>query len=96
MKRLMTVGVLAAVFAVVPVATAATSLLSGYGTAGSKVTVQVKSATASKPAVKPTKVVSNGPAQLPFTGVDLAVLVVAGAGIALSGFGVRRLARDKE
>lgn len=96
MKRLVSLGILAAVLVVVPVATGASSLLRGYGTQGSKAVVQVKSATASKPALKPTKVSSNGPAQLPFTGVDLAVLVVAGAGLTLTGFGVRRLARDKQ
>jgi hypothetical protein len=79
---------------VVPMASAASSLLSAYGSQGSKPAVQVKGATTATSSQ--SKVTPSGPNQLPFTGVDLAVFVAAGAGLVLIGFGVRKLARDEE
>ena len=87
MKKLTMLAVVVAMLVVVPFA-AGSSVLSGYGTSGSKPVVLVKGTTSS------SKPVASG-ATLPFTGVDL--LLITGAGIALVGVGagLRRLGRDK-
>jgi hypothetical protein len=88
LKKLTMLAVVIAMLVVAPLAAAGSSVLSGYGTSGSKPVVQVKGSTsASKP-------VASG-ASLPFTGADL--LLITGAGIALVGVGagLRRLGRDK-
>ena len=88
MKKLTVLAVVLVVLVIAPVAAAGSSVLSGYGTSGSKPVVQVRGATTS------SKPVASG-ATLPFTGSDL--LLITGAGIALVGVGVglRRLGRDK-
>lgn len=104
MKKIISIGMVVAALFVVPFAAGASSLLSAYGSQGSTPIVEVKSSTASQPtsptAAQPSQpaesVSSSGPAQLPFTGLDLVVLVGLGAGLLGVGFGVRRLARDKE
>ncbi|HEY7381979.1 MAG TPA: hypothetical protein VH572_12270 [Gaiella sp.] len=88
MKKLTVLAVVVAMLAIAPLAAAGSSVLSGYGTSGSKPVVQVKGTTSS---ATPT---ASG-ATLPFTGVDL--LLITGAGVALIGVGagLRRLGRDK-
>jgi hypothetical protein len=94
LKRIVSIGVVIAVLCVVPVATAGSSLLNGYGSQGSKPVLEVKGVSASTSSTP--KVTSSGVGQLPFTGIDLAVFVAAGAGLVIVGFGVRKLARDEE
>jgi hypothetical protein len=73
-----------------PVALAGSgSVLTEYGTAGSQPVVQVKGSTASTTP-------KSSPSQLPFTGTDLLVFVVAGTALMGVGFGMRRLGREKE
>ena len=88
LKKLTVLAVVIAMLVVAPLAAAGSSVLSGYGTSGSKPVVLVKGTTSS------SKPVASG-ATLPFTGVDL--LLITGAGIALVGVGagLRRLGRDK-
>jgi hypothetical protein len=96
-KKVISTGIVVAALGLVPMASAGSSLLSGYGSPWSKpiVVVQgVSTSTATSKSASP-KVTSNGPARLPFTGVDLAVFVAAGAGLVIVGFGVRKLGRDE-
>jgi hypothetical protein len=88
LKKFTMLAVVIAMLVVAPLAAAGSSVLSGYGTSGSKPVVQVKGSTSS------SKPVASG-ATLPFTGSDL--LLITGAGIALVGVGagLRRLGRDK-
>jgi hypothetical protein len=83
-----------------PAASAATSAQSGYSTPGGEVQTQIE--TSQPPTVVETATSSNAPAEktqsrdtgsLPFTGLDV-VLVVAAGGILLAlGLGMRRMAR---
>lgn len=97
MKRFLLVAAVVASLAIVPVAAAGSSVLDAYGTNGSNAIIQVKSATAASetPATQ-TNASSVAPSALPFTGLDLVVIVAAGAGLALLGGGLRRLGRDKK
>ena len=96
MKRGILIGVVAALLAFAPAAFAGSSVLSGYGTEGSKPVVEVKGASTSTPAKSVTKVSSNGAATLPFTGMDLVLFVGAGAALVIVGFGARKLGRDEQ
>ena len=74
--------------AVVPLASADSAVLNGYGTSGSTPVVEVKGTT--------TEPATADAAGLPFTGADLTVFVAAGIALTGVGLGMRRLARNKE
>lgn len=92
MKKALTLLIVVFALVTVPVASAGSSVLNGYGTSGSAPVVQVKGSTGSN---TPTTS-SSGPSQLPFTGADLIVFIAAGTALMGVGFGLRRLAREKE
>jgi hypothetical protein len=92
-KRVFSLWVVVTVLAVVPVASAGSSLLGAYGSESAKPVVAVKGTTL---ASGPTNAAAGTEGQLPFTGVDLATLVGAGVLLLGVGFGVRRLAGAKE
>jgi hypothetical protein len=96
MKKLVAIGVAIVVLVAVPVALAADSstALDGYGSSAANPVVQVKGSTASSPAATTAAGTSSG-GTLPFTGLDLAVVLVAGTVLVGLGFGLRRLGRDK-
>lgn len=106
---IMVVALVAVPFAV---ANPSSSIAKAYGgqstpvvkVVGTKPVVKVagtKTSSTSKPA-KSAAVVTSAPApvakadQLPFTGIDLGVVLVAGVALAGVGFGMRRLSRQKD
>jgi hypothetical protein len=88
-KRILALLIVVFAMAAAPMASADSTVLSGYGTTGSRAVVEVKGASAPKPA---TATAST----LPFTGSDLTMFVAAGIALAGVGLGMRRLAREKE
>lgn len=90
MKKFLVSLVVVLALTVAPLAAAGSTVLSGYGTTGSKAVVEVKGTTATKP------VAAGAAGQLPFTGADLMVFVAAGVALTGVGLGMRRLARDKD
>ena len=96
MKRLLLFTAVIAGLAIAPIAAAGSSVLDAYGTNGSKAIIEVKGAkTSAKAPITVTKASGVAPATLPFTGMDIMVLVVSGAGLVFLGGGLRRLGRDK-
>ena len=71
-------------------ASADSTILSGYGSAGSNAVVKVKGAQASPPRAE--EAASAG--TLPFTGSELTVAAAAGIVLLGMGFALRRLGRD--
>ena len=97
-KRVLLFAVVIASLAIAPIAAAGgSSVLDAYATNGSKAIIQVKGAktTTKAPATKVATSSAVAPSTLPFTGTDLMVFLVAGAGLVLLGGGLRRLGRDK-
>lgn len=91
-KRFLALLVVAAMLVLAPAALADnSSVLGGYGGSGAKPVVVVKGESTSG---QPAPPAASG--SLPFTGSDLAVMVGAGLVLAGLGFGMRRLARDKQ
>lgn len=93
MKRVVSLCFVVGMLAIVPVASAGSSLLGAYGSQSAKPVVAVKGTTL---ASGPTNATGGTEGQLPFTGVDLATLVAVGVFLLGAGFGVRRLAGAKE
>lgn len=93
MKRMFLLCMVVAILAVVPVASAGSALLGAYGSQSTKAVVAVKS---SNEPSGPTPEAKGTQEQLPFTGVDLAVLVGAGALLTAVGLGLRKLAGEKD
>lgn len=92
MKRsLLVVSVLSIAFVFAGSAFAKGSLTSAYGGDGG-VQAQVKSAVKSAPVHAKAKAAGK---TLPFTGVDLTVIVVGGFVLLLAGFGLRRAGRER-
>ena len=94
MRKSILIAVVVAAFVVVPLASAGGSsgaTLQGYYSPSATV-VAVKGATDTK--TPPAS--SSGPSTLPFTGSDLAIILLAGVALVGTGFGVRRLGRDKQ
>jgi hypothetical protein len=87
MKKTLVMMIVVLAMIVVPFAMAGSSVLSGYGESSQPV-AEVKGATAGQQAA------SSGPSTLPFTGTDLAVVVVAGIALVGVGFGLRKLGRQ--
>jgi hypothetical protein len=94
LKRIVSIGLVIAALGLVPIASAGSSLVNGYGSQGSKPVIAVTGVSTSTSSTP--KVTASGVDQLPFTGIDLAVFVVAGAGLVIVGLGVRKLTRDEE
>lgn len=105
MKNAIVLATVALALIVAPLASAGSSLLSGYGTGGSQTVTQVKgedetpTSEDGQPTVvvqsaRETKPQSSGPSELPFTGVDLVVLVGAGLALLTIGLATRRFTRD--
>ena len=92
-KKILSFLAVVLALAVAPLASADSTVLSGYGTAGSRAVVEVKGASTSAPATPPT---TAGASTLPFTGFDLTLFVASGVALAGVGLGMRRLAREKE
>lgn len=79
---------------------AGSSLLNGYGGSGSTPVVNVKDAKGSAENVNTSSgsapaVATSSSGTLPFTGSDLAIFVVVGAGLLTIGAGLRRLGRNE-
>jgi hypothetical protein len=92
MKKVVALVVAMAVMAVAQVAMAGSStVLGAYGSNAAKPVLKVKGAVKSKSAVASVK----GAHTLPFTGVDLAIVSIAGIALVGLGFGLRRVGRDR-
>ncbi len=91
--KIVSLWIVAVVLAVVPAASAGSSLLSTYGSQSAKPVVAVKG---SSEASGPTNTTEGTAGQLPFTGVDLAVLVGAGVVLMAVGLSVRRLGGERK
>jgi hypothetical protein len=87
-----------------PAASAVTSAQSGYSTVGGTVqteidsspppgTVETKTSTRSDNAVTQTTAKAKDSGSLPFTGLDLALVVAAGGILLAVGLGMRRISR---
>jgi hypothetical protein len=90
MKKIVALTVVVVALAAVPFASAGSSVLTTYGGSSTPV-VQVKGATGSGTPQAQT----SGPSTLPFTGVDLVLITVAGVTMLGVGFGLRRLGRNR-
>lgn len=98
-KKTLAAAVSAALLVGAPGASAATSAQTGYSTPGSSVQTQIESSTSpsttgtsDEAATQTTKAKASG--SLPFTGLDLALVVAAGGILLALGLGMRRIARQ--
>jgi hypothetical protein len=101
-KKLFTVGVIGALLAL-PASAIAQSSQGGYNQPGGVVQDQIQAQPAQaqdQVQATPTRVTaaapSNNSAQLPFTGLDLALVVGAGGLLLLLGLGIRRFTRASD
>jgi len=90
MKRLVTLALVIGALVAAQVAMAGSTVVNSYGSNAAKPVLQVKHVTKVQGAVASVKGKT-----LPFTGMDLGVLVVAGVGLLGLGLGLRRFGRDK-
>jgi hypothetical protein len=95
--RNITVGVLLciALFVVAGPAYAASSAENGYSEPAGSVQQQLGSSSDDGRDVPPTAKTDNGTSKLPFTGLDIALVVAAGGVLLAMGLGIRRLSRTE-
>jgi hypothetical protein len=102
LKKLFMAGIIGALLAL-PASAIAQSSQGGYNQPGGVVQEQIQAAPAqaeeqvqTTPARVTAAAPSNRSAELPFTGLDLALVVGAGGLLLLLGFGIRRFTRTSE